>query len=162
MIPSNPFNLDEDEFDMLCDEAIRTSQETIEADFQNAKVTSSLFSSTDKSARLVKQLREDRRPYLSIDGFRRAYEKYEEARVEEEVVEGMERELTNGFATAHMTMRTRGMPFNTQHLTSYQKEAVERGITRRDVPLAFGKTGKLTRNSSDSTWNGGREKDAER
>ena len=147
MQPSNPFSLTEAEFDMLCAHAEAHSQDTIAAEYESAKVTSSSFYSTDKSARLVKQLHESGAPYLSIDGFVRAYEKHEAARVAHTVDAAMEEEMAESFALGHTNMHTRTLappPHNTHRLNDYARSAITIGRQRADIPLAFGSTGQLT------------------
>ncbi|KAH7824600.1 putative EF-hand domain-containing family member B [Monocercomonoides exilis] len=167
MTPSNPFNLSEEEFQMLCDQAEAHSLDTIESEIASARVNSRSFSSTDKSPRLALTIKEKfgsqprntsgtlggtiatrgykpgEEGYLCIDAFRTAYHQYEAKRVEEEVVESMERELKDMTVRGHQMQRERSVPRERTLMNQFAQEAVTEGIKKHDVPLAFGKTGRL-------------------
>lgn len=83
MIPTNPFNLSEDEFQMLCNVAESGSLLTIQPDRNQARINNQAFNSTDKAARMLKVVDDRGDNYLSVFAFNEAFMAYELHRIEQ-------------------------------------------------------------------------------
>ncbi|KAK2952796.1 putative EF-hand domain-containing family member B [Blattamonas nauphoetae] len=136
-LPDNPFDLTEDEFDFLCGLTKQHSLGAVHIEEDEARVNHRAYSTTDKSARHVQNVKNAEGGYLSIEGFIQFYKLYEHQRVTEQIRREDEQRTQEGLREMTIRQRSANME-TTRRLNEHAKKAIERKAYLNASPLAFG------------------------